>query len=92
MLSPVLFLNYTGEALSERGVQKMLAKYLDQVGITKKISPHSLRHTFASYKAARGASAFQLKEWLGHSRLDTTAIYVHLMRKDARKAMEATSL
>ncbi len=91
-LSLVLFLNYTGEPLSERGVQKMLAKYLAQAGITKKISPHALRHTFASYKAARGISAFQLKEWLGHSRHDTTSIYVHLVRQNAKKAMEATSL
>jgi len=91
-LSPILFLNYTGEPLSERGVQKMLAKYLAQAGITKRISPHALRHTFASYKAARGVSAFQLQAWLGHARLDTTSIYVHLVRQNAKKAMEATSL
>jgi site-specific recombinase XerD len=87
-----LFLNYQGEPLSDRGVRKMLAKYLKQAGITKPISPHSLRHTFATRKAERGISAFQLKEWLGHSRLDTTQIYVHMSKTNARKQMEATSL
>jgi integrase/recombinase XerC len=87
-----LFLNYQGAPLSDRGVRKMLDKYLKAAGITKAISPHSLRHTFATYKAERGVSPYQLKEWLGHARLDTTAIYVHLARSNAKKAMEATSL
>ena len=87
-----VFLNYHGEPLSERGVRKMLAKYLQASGITKKISPHSLRHTFATYKAERGVSAYVLKEWLGHARLDTTQVYVHLARQNTKKVMEATSL
>ena len=61
-------------------------------GIRKRVTPHSLRHTFASYKAERGVSAFQLKEWLGHRKLDTTQIYVHMARQNAKKVMEATSL
>jgi site-specific recombinase XerD len=87
-----LFLNYQGVPLGERGVRKMLAKYLKASGITKKISPHSLRHTFATYKAERGVSPYVLREWLGHARLDTTQIYVHLARENTKKAMEATSL
>jgi integrase/recombinase XerC len=91
-LSNAIFLNYQGERLSKRGVQKMLAKYLKASGITKKISPHSLRHTFATYKAERGISPYVLREWLGHARLDTTQIYVHMARENTKKAMEATSL
>ncbi len=87
-----LFLNYQGEPLGARGVRKMLAKYLKASGITKKISPHSLRHTFATYKAERGVSPYVLREWLGHARLDTTQIYVHMARENTKKAMEATSL
>jgi integrase/recombinase XerC len=87
-----LFLNYQREPLSERGVRKMLAKYLKGSGITKKISPHSLRHTFATYKAGRGVSPYVLREWLGHARLDTTQIYVHMARENTKKVMEATSL
>lgn len=53
---------FLGQPLSERGVRKMVAKYLKASGITKKISPHSLRHTFATYKAERGASPYVLRE------------------------------
>lgn len=87
-----LFLNRDDEPLGERGVQKLLAKYCSLAGITKRISPHSLRHTFASHKAEAGVSPFQLQQWLGHSSLDTTQIYVHLARKNAKRVMEATSL
>jgi site-specific recombinase XerD len=65
-LGDVLFLNYQAEPLSERGVQKLLQKYVKLSGITKKISPHSLRHTFATYTAERGVSPYQLQQWLGH--------------------------
>ncbi len=87
-----LFLNRDGEPLKEWGVRDLLEKYRKQAGITKKVTPHSLRHTFASAKAQSGVSPFQLKEWLGHARLDTTSIYVHLARQNAKKVMEATSL
>jgi site-specific recombinase XerD len=45
---------------------------------TKRISPHSLRHTFGTDKAERGVSPCVRREWLGHARLDTTQIYVHI--------------
>ena len=80
------------EPMSERGVQKLLAKYVRLTGITKKISPHSLRHTFATYKAERGVSPYQLQQWLGHRNLNTTQIYVHLGKQNSRKVMEFTSL
>lgn len=87
-----LFLNRDDETLKEWGVRDLLRKYCAQAGIAKRITPHSLRHTFASYKAQSGVSPFQLKEWLGHARLDTTSIYVHMAIQNAKKVMEATSL
>lgn len=87
-----MFLNRDDEPLREWGVRDLLNKYCDQAGITKRITPHSLRHTFASAKAQSGVSPFQLKEWLGHARLDTTSIYVHMAKQNAKKVMEATSL
>jgi site-specific recombinase XerD len=87
-----LFLNYQGQPLGERGVRKLVRKYKDQAGITKRASPHSLRHTFATAKAEKGVSPFQLQRWLGHANLNTTQIYVHIGRQNARKVMEATSL
>jgi site-specific recombinase XerD len=92
VLPQEVFLNYQGTPISPRGVQKMFAKYCKQAGITKLVSPHSLRHTFATHKAERGVSPYQLMAWLGHASLETTTIYVHMARDHAQKAMEATSL
>jgi len=80
------------EPIGQRGVRKLVAKYREKAGITKKASPHSLRHTFATYKAEKGVSPFQLQQWLGHANLNTTQIYVHIGRQNARKVMEQTSL
>lgn len=88
-----VFLNYQGQGLSDRGVKKLVEKYRGLAGIQKKVSCHSLRHTFATYKAERGISAFQLQQWLGHSSLTMSLHYVHLgSRSAAKQAMEATSL
>jgi integrase/recombinase XerC len=91
-LSERLFLNYKGEPISERGLRKLVVKYTKAAGITKKVSCHTLRHTFATYKAEKGVSPFQLQQWLGHANLNTTQIYVHLGKQNARKLMEQTSL
>jgi integrase/recombinase XerC len=91
-LSERLFLNYKGEPISERGIRKLVVKYTKAAGITKKASCHTLRHTFATYKAEKGVSPFQLQQWLGHANLNTTQIYVHLGKQNAKKLMEQTSL
>ncbi len=92
VLDDRLFLNYAGVGISDRGVKKIVEKYRQAAGITKQIGCHSLRHTFGTYKAQKGVSAFQIKEWLGHSSVATTQIYVHLGQEESKKAMEATSL
>jgi len=55
-------------------------------------SCHALRHTFATAKAEKGVSPYQLQQWLGHASLNTTQIYVHLSRQNGQKVMEQTSL
>lgn len=92
MTTSLLFLNRYEEPISERGVRKLVVRYRQQAGITKKITPHSLRHTFATYKAEHGVSPYQLQQWLGHQSLNTTQIYVHLGKQNAKKVMENTSL
>ena len=72
--------------------RKLVVKYRKEAGITKKASCHTLRHTFATYKAEKGVSAFQLQQWLGHANLNTTQIYVHLGKQNARKIMQDTNL
>jgi site-specific recombinase XerD len=90
--SPRVFLNYQGEPISERGIRKLVVKYRKEAGITKKASCHTLRHTFATCKAEKGVSAFQLQQWLGHANLNTTQIYIHLGKQNARKIMQDTSI
>jgi site-specific recombinase XerD len=84
--------NYQGEPISERGIRKLVVKYRKEAGITKKASCHTLRHTFATYKAEKGVSPFQLQQWLGHANLNTTQIYVHLGKQNAKKIMQDTTL
>jgi site-specific recombinase XerD len=91
-LSEIIFLNYQGTPISERGIRKLVVKYTKNAGITKRASCHTLRHTFATYKAEKGVSPFQLQQWLGHANLNTTQIYVHLGKQNAKKIMEQTSL
>jgi integrase/recombinase XerC len=91
-ISTRVFLNYQGEPISERGIRKLVVKYRKEAGITKKASCHTLRHTFATYKAEKGVSAYQLQQWLGHANLNTTQIYVHLGKQNAKKIMQETSL
>jgi site-specific recombinase XerD len=87
-----LFLNRDGQPFSDRGIEKLVTRYCKRAGITKKVTPHSLRHTFSTMKAERGVSPYQLQQWLGHANLNTTQLYVHIGRQNARKAMEATTL
>src|SRR5919201_1442992 len=91
-VSSRVFLNYQGEPISERGIRKLVVKYRVEAGITKKASCDTLRHTFATYKAEKGVSAYQLQQWLGHANLNTTQIYVHLGKQNAKKIMQETSL
>jgi site-specific recombinase XerD len=91
-LSEALFLNYQSAPIGTRGVQKLIFRYRTEAGITKRAGCHALRHTFATRKAERGVSPFQLKEWLGHANLNTSQIYVHMGKQNARKVMEDTSL
>jgi integrase/recombinase XerD len=90
--SPALFLNRYGEPLSRFGVHKLIQKYCLDAGIDKRVSAHIFRHTFASVKAERGVSPYQLQRWLGHKDIKTTQIYVHMSKEYGKKAMEATSL
>ena len=86
-----VFLNYQGNGLSVRGVMDIVEKYRKLAGISKKFSCHSLRHTCATYKAAKGYTPRDLQDLLGHEKPETSFIYVHLAR-DAKKLMEQTSL
>lgn len=73
-----LFLNYRGEPLTPRSVQRMVRKYLRRTAIGRRISPHALRHSFASHLLGRGADLRAIQELLGHESLATTQKYTHM--------------
>jgi site-specific recombinase XerD len=82
-----LFLSKRGGALSPRGVQYIVSKYANKACITKKVSPHKLRHTCATHLLRGGQGLDVVSRLLGHSNISTTQIYVHVTLEELIEAV-----
>lgn len=84
-----VFLNHHGRPLSRMGVWKILRRYVRRAGLGKRVTPHTLRHTFATHLLEGGADLAAVQEMLGHADISTTEIYTHVDRSYLREVHRA---
>ena len=81
-----LFVNRNGQRLTDRSIRRKLDKYLREAGLSTTISPHVLRHSFATHMLDAGADLRSVQEMLGHESVSTTQIYTHLTTRRLQEA------
>jgi integrase/recombinase XerD len=78
---PKLFVNFRGGALTRQGLYKIILRHAKLAGLDGKMSPHTLRHTFATHLLSGGCDLRSVQEMLGHADVATTQLYTHLSRE-----------
>jgi integrase/recombinase XerC len=85
---PALFINHLGSRLTDRSVRRSLDRSIAMAGLPKGVTPHTLRHTFATHLLAHGAGLKEVQEMLGHKHLSSTQIYTHLSPEHLKRVYE----
>lgn len=85
---PALFLNPRGERLTRQGFWQKLKEYAKSANLSAQVSPHTLRHSFATHMLSGGADLRSVQELLGHANISTTQVYTHLTTDHIRRAYE----
>ena len=88
--SDPLLLNKRGGRLTDRSVRDILNKYVRQLALKRKISPHTLRHSFATHLLEAGADLRSVQEFLGHASMSTTQIYTHVTKSRMKNVYDQT--
>jgi len=83
-----LFLNRRGERLTRQGFWQILKDYAKSAGLGKEVTPHTLRHSFATHMLSGGADLRSVQELLGHANISTTQVYTHLTSEHVRRTYE----
>jgi len=83
-----LFLNRRGERLTRQGIWQILKGYAKEAGLEAQVTPHTLRHSFATHMLSGGADLRSVQELLGHANISTTQVYTHLTTDHIRRAYE----
>ena len=86
--TPALFVNARGDRLSRQGVWKIVRHHAERVGLGEKVSPHTLRHSFATHLLDGGADVRAVQELLGHASVTTTQVYTLVSRRALREVYE----
>ena len=83
-----LFLNRRGDRLTRQGFWQILKEYAEKAGLEREITPHTLRHSFATHMLSGGADLRSVQELLGHANISTTQVYTHLTSEHVRRTYE----
>ncbi|MCL4303410.1 MAG: tyrosine recombinase [Anaerolineae bacterium] len=81
-----LFLNNRGQRLTRQGLWLIIKHYVEAVGISTEVTPHTLRHSFAAHKLSQGKSLQDIQKLLGHANISTTQVYAHLSQESEKEA------